>query len=620
MTVGLAVRSLSAYGAMVALGLAAGLASPLPLVWAFMRAGAHSIFAMSREAAWRIHIAMGILALFFGLAHGVCSLVFAGRSAVTQQATGFFGLLLMISGVFPALVRLVAPKCISYDQWKLLHFVSLLGYLLTLLHLLGHATKGTTEAILVCAINFGAAIAYFVQLIYVKIHSPRVRVVDKLVADQHVYLRLHAPGFNYIPGQWARLSIPSISWVAHPFTIVPDSANEAGHVQFLVKVTGQFTKELAAASLGNARVSLQGPYGNPPLADSSTVEGAVFVVGGVGVTPALSLVQEASRRFPGNVRLYWNMRSIELLHRCAPLLERYLAPEQQCIRVTGGADLPSLLGCRSNVSTKAGHSSGGAAVLPLGAETGRAPLKSWLATVSDDLSRQKVRTVLLFVCGPPTLVKSAQEAVAAHKETSQVHWRLHVERFEFLAAPASKSAKVEKISLAADAMVENNVVGKTYAAQGEPQLSTVLDAPSQQDIPYSQCCPEEREADHNVIESLDTSVLKTDSSEFDLCQQRTLQSVWTQSGDLVETTETYRQSCMGFDWKANEDPILAAEPDVYVHQSLEGKEDQGKEDQGMSTWLTWRANIKQLQQTRIPSSTSASTRDSHSNAKDLVEP
>jgi predicted ferric reductase len=681
MTVGLAVSSLSLYGAMVALGLAAGIASPLPLLWAFMRSGAHAIFAMTREAAWRIHIAVGILALFFGLVHGAFAFVVAGRSAVTQQATGFFGLLLMIMGTIPALIRVFMPKCISYDQWKLLHFVSLVGYMLTLLHLLGHATKGTLAAILVCLLNFGAAVAYSVQLIYVKLNSTKIRVVDKVVTDQHVYLRMHAPGFSYIPGQWARVSIPSISKVAHPFTIVPDSADGDGHVQFFVKVSGEFTKELAETSMVNARVHLEGPYGNPPLTDSSTVQGVVFVVGGVGVTPALSLIMEASRRFPGKVRIYWNMRSIQLLKRCAPLLERHLAPEKQCIRLTGvSSDLkrtsswPSLLRSRSNNgSTKADHLRGDVAGLPLGAQTGRAPLKPWLDAVAEDLSRQNVRSILLFVCGPAALVQSAQEAVAACDTKSPVEWRLHVERFEFLATSAGEGAKAKTKDVGGP-IIENNMLGKAHVGHEELQSRTAFDSALQEDIPH-EWTPhslDERDADRIMVEDFDAVAQKTGSEfglrqqqtrssvwtqsgdlaetvegfrqscvgldwksshgpilasgEGDLSKQQTLSSIWTRSGDLAETTEGYRQSGMGFDWKASDGPILAADPTVDVRQSIDAEEDTHNKNSGatgMGAWFAWRANNKQPQQTPITSVTSISKSGCLSRISsntDVVEP
>merc|ERR1712066_1002046 len=103
------------------------------------------------------------------------------------------------------------------------------------------------------------------------------------------------------------------------------------------KVSGQFTSQLANAcasgTKGAPAMRLQGPFGNPPL-PANDIDAVVFVLGGVGVTPALSLVAEASKLCGDQVRVFWNLRSMELLKRSAPILAPHLKPELQCIRIT----------------------------------------------------------------------------------------------------------------------------------------------------------------------------------------------------------------------------------------------------------------------------------------------
>merc|ERR1711988_28824 len=102
-----------------------------------------------------------------------------------------------------------------------------------------------------------------------------------------------------------------------------------------MKVSGKFTRKLSDACMREAMpaLELQGPCGHPAL-PAKDVGAAVFVLGGVGVTPALSLVAEARRVYGDRVRVYWNVRSKALLHQCAPFLEPHLKPELQCIRLT----------------------------------------------------------------------------------------------------------------------------------------------------------------------------------------------------------------------------------------------------------------------------------------------
>jgi hypothetical protein len=196
-------------------------------------------------------------------------------------------------------------------------------------------------------------------------------------------------------------------------------------------------------------------------------------------------------------------------------------------------------------------------MLPLGAQTGRAPLKPWLDAVADDLSRQNVQSVLLFVCGPAALVQSAQQA--ACDTTSLVDWRLHVERFEFLAAQKGEATKVNPTDAAA-AIINENVLGKSHAWHA-------FNAPSQQDMPQSPHSLERGDPDRIVAVFHRTS---SKYGESGLRQQQTPSSVWMRSGELAEAAEGHHQSSLGFDWNASNGPILAAD---HVPNTVEGKED-----------------------------------------------
>merc|ERR1712176_199774 len=233
-------------------------------------------------------------------------------------------------------------------------------------------------------------------------------------------------------------------------------------------------------------LQLQGPCGSPP-SSAKNAHAVVFVIGGVGITPALSLVAEASRTCKNGVRMYWSLRSKELLHRCAPLLEPYLNPELQCIRVTTSGTTapprPTLLAhapvqpvestrswpeldavlnsimkrdkaqvqayvqkVRPNIQLSQIAEAHTNEDYPLGACSGRADVGNWLGSVAADLSAEGVKEILLFVCGPAQLVTTVKRAV---KESKAVDWQLHVEQFEFLPLPSfAKSNTRPKIAAA----------------------------------------------------------------------------------------------------------------------------------------------------------------------------
>lgn len=401
------------------LGLAAGLASSLPIWWAFYRAGVHSALHMSREAAWRIHIVFGDLALLFGIAHGIAAFISADAGVILNNYwTGLVGLILMYLGVLPSAAHHF--KLLSYDNWKIFHLLSFVGYVFSLIHMFGHAKQlRTTHAWAIAVVNLAALVSFVAQKVFAKATATRAEVVAAQVLEEqtgrHLFLRIRAPGFKFAPGQWAYFGTSAWS-VAHPFTIVP--GDQPGEVQFFIKVSGPFTAGLAkACECGtHPRVILEGPYGTPPIPSPLTYQAVVFIVGGVGVTPALSLLAEARKSCGHMVAFYWAVRSPGLLARCAPLLEPHLNSQLSCIRLDGAP-------------------AGNANNLPLSAREGREDVNHWLAGIDGDLSTQGVRTALLFICGPPPLMDAAQGATSS--KATGVSWHVHVEQFLFLPKPPS---------------------------------------------------------------------------------------------------------------------------------------------------------------------------------------
>lgn len=109
---------------------------------------------------------------------------------------------------------------------------------------------------------------------------------------------LHAAGHRGIPfqpGQFAWLKIGASPYVfeEHPFTIA-SSSSEPWRKEFTIKPLGDFTDILTGLSPGR-RVFLDGPHGSFTL-DGLHSSGFVFVAGGVGVTPMLSMLRTLADR------------------------------------------------------------------------------------------------------------------------------------------------------------------------------------------------------------------------------------------------------------------------------------------------------------------------------------
>ena len=123
-------------------------------------------------------------------------------------------------------------------------------------------------------------------------------------------------GIRFRPGQFAWLKIGQSACVfeEHPFTI-SSAATRPGRKEFTIKALGDFSELLAGMRPGR-RVHLDGPHGAFTL-DGLRSSGFVFIAGGVGITPMLSMLRTlADRRDRRPVVLVVAGRTADdLLHR-----------------------------------------------------------------------------------------------------------------------------------------------------------------------------------------------------------------------------------------------------------------------------------------------------------------
>lgn len=74
---------------------------------------------------------------------------------------------------------------------------------------------------------------------------------------------------------------------------ITSSPKERSHISFLIKIYGDWTKNLSQKAIGES-IKLFGPLGifTPP----KTMKRAVFLAGGVGIAPILSMLKDLARR------------------------------------------------------------------------------------------------------------------------------------------------------------------------------------------------------------------------------------------------------------------------------------------------------------------------------------
>ncbi len=129
---------------------------------------------------------------------------------------------------------------------------------------------------------------------------------DPVTRDiRHLVLRLIEPAeIKFFPGQYMDITIPGTDAV-RSFSMANTSSRESGQLEFVIKVypDGQFSHFLDTKLQVGDRLDLSGPFGVFTLREG---EGdLVFVGGGAGMAPILSLLRSMAERGLGRKATYF---------------------------------------------------------------------------------------------------------------------------------------------------------------------------------------------------------------------------------------------------------------------------------------------------------------------------
>jgi ferredoxin-NADP reductase len=159
-------------------------------------------------------------------------------------------------------------------------------------------------------------------------HKYIVKSADQ-ITDTTLLLNLEQKSgkrqFIYQPGQYAAISFYNRGrpTPARCFSIV-SSPTDRGKLQFSMRTKGHFTKTMAHLKPGDL-VKVRGPYGGFVL-DIATSNDVVFLAGGIGITPFMSMVS-----YTANIQA---STKITLFYSCqtqddVPFLDKLRGFEQQ---------------------------------------------------------------------------------------------------------------------------------------------------------------------------------------------------------------------------------------------------------------------------------------------------
>jgi predicted ferric reductase len=215
--------------------------------------------------------------------------------------------LLTLLSIFRQQLRL------GYEAWRASH--TLLGVIalacaLVHVHLAGRYITTAWKEWLIVAICVALVGAYaFVRLVrpallrrvpyrVTEVRPERGRVWSlALQADGH-------PGLRFVPGQYGYLKLGSpYSLDEHPFSF-SSSSEDRGRLEFAIKELGDFTNVIGQVPPGTTAF-VDGPHGSFST-DLTPAPGYVFIAGGIGIAPFMSLLRTlADRRDPRPVLLVY---------------------------------------------------------------------------------------------------------------------------------------------------------------------------------------------------------------------------------------------------------------------------------------------------------------------------
>jgi propane monooxygenase reductase component len=123
---------------------------------------------------------------------------------------------------------------------------------------------------------------------------------------RHLVLRLVEPAeVKFFPGQYMDIAIPGTT-ATRSFSMANTSSRESGQLEFVIKIypDGLFSHFLDTQLAVGDRLSLSGPYGVFTLREADDAD-LVFVGGGAGMAPILSLLRSMAERGIGRRATYY---------------------------------------------------------------------------------------------------------------------------------------------------------------------------------------------------------------------------------------------------------------------------------------------------------------------------
>jgi predicted ferric reductase len=269
------------------------------------------------DVVLRFHRQIAFVAFAFVLAHPILLFIDDPErlrllnvfDAGWQARFGVLAVVLLLAIVVQSVWR--QQVRLAYEVWRVTHGLLAVGIVATALahiEMVGYYVSGPWRRGLWIVLS----LAIVGLLAYVRVLKPwrslrrpwRVTSVEALPGEAW-HVRLEADGHDgvrFSPGQFAWLTVERSPFAIkeHPFSF-SSSAERPHEIRFTIKELGDFTSGIGDISPGT-RAYLDGPYGAFSF-ERGQAEAFVFLAGGIGITPMLSMLHTMRDR--GDDRPVW---------------------------------------------------------------------------------------------------------------------------------------------------------------------------------------------------------------------------------------------------------------------------------------------------------------------------
>ena len=263
------------------------------------------------DKMYLIHRRAGVIAVVLLLLH--FGVVPRAPEFSVGKPLGFAAMVLIFFGVVVAAAP-VFKRRIPYQKWLSGHRIMGLFYVVGVIHaftvptLISQLPLVRTYVFGMAAIGVGSW--FYKAFLHRRVRRPLPYTVATVRrwGNAIVELKLRPDGaaMSHAAGQFAFFTFPGIAvGESHPFTIA--SAPDDAELCVVVKASGDFTADLVARAAEGDPVLAEGPYGQF-IQERVSGDSQIWVAGGVGITPFLSLVRGLG---PRSARLTWSVRTAD---------------------------------------------------------------------------------------------------------------------------------------------------------------------------------------------------------------------------------------------------------------------------------------------------------------------